>query len=75
MEKDDKRLFYDEYEDGERDYYVITWEELIECYGEEKARKIWDYGIDCNDEKPTSIKDWDNFLSYDELISSYLFDD
>ena len=38
------KLFYDEYLDGTRDYYYMTYAELVDTFGEEIAVKIWERG-------------------------------
>ena len=75
MDRKDVRLFYDEYKEGKGDYYILTWGELVDNFGEEQAQRIWKYGQDCGDIKPTVFDNWGLLLYYDELENSYQFDD
>lgn len=41
IERNEKKVFYDEYIDGTKDYYTITYGEIEDTFGAEKAKKIW----------------------------------
>ena len=44
VSREEKKLFYDEYLDGTKDYYYLTFGELLDTFGERLAIEIWEKG-------------------------------
>lgn len=59
MNRNDKKVFYDQYNDGTRDYYTMSYQEIEDAVGENEALEIWN-----NAES----------LDYNQIVQSYLFD-
>lgn len=83
MIMDEKKLFYDLYDDGTMDYYYMTFRELVDTFGMKGATKIWKFGYIPEDVEPLYPGQQDDYnydnidtnLSLDEFISSYLLDE
>lgn len=41
IERNEIKVFYDEYIDGTKDYYTMTYGEIEDTFGAELAKKIW----------------------------------
>ena len=44
LNRENKKVFYDEYLDGTKDYYYLTFGELLDTFGERLAIEIWEKG-------------------------------
>lgn len=79
MNREEKHIFYDEYKDGRKDYYYLTFGELEDTFGLKNAMRIWKCGYVPDDVIPLPINKESNSIPYESdynsIISSYLFDD
>jgi hypothetical protein len=41
IDYNEKKLFFDEYLDGRKEYYYTTYGELLDTFGENWANEIW----------------------------------
>ena len=66
MKRNDKKIFYDQYLNGEKDFYSMSFGEIEDAVGIGEAEQIW------NDDRWIDFPDG---KSYQQIIKSYIFDD
>lgn len=65
MNRNDKKIFFDQYNDGSKDFYEMSYGQLVDAVGIGEADDIW------NEQCWISIPDG---KTYDQIIQSYIFD-
>lgn len=66
MKRNDKKIFYDQYLNGDKDFYSMSFGEIEDAVGIGEAEQIW------NDDRWIDFPDG---KSYQQIINSYIFDD
>ena len=64
MKRNDKKIFYDQYLNGEKDFYSMTYGEIEDAVGRNEAEQIW------NDDRWIDFPD---SITYDQIINYIIF--
>ena len=49
MNRNEEKVFFDEYIDGRKEYYTVTFGELVDALGYNEAAEVWETGEEKNE--------------------------